>query len=276
MLRLVAACALVAGARAAEGAGMCAPARWNPAETSSAFVGHGYMNTTVESPADCCALCEQEAQCTAWNWKADALCFRYSGAVPALRHATQRSLTGTRAPPPPPPAPPPPAPKGAMNVLMIAIDDMRPELAPYGAAHMHTPNMQKLADRSLLFTRAYVQVAVCMPSRNALLFSRRPDTAMAWSISATQWPRTCGGGSCAGNECGPRCGIREPGAGGKLGVTLPGWFLQHGFFTAGAGKIFHEGSNTEEQDYKHSWTPSITNSNTGLCAWLPPPSCAPF
>ena len=49
---------------------------------------------------------------------------------------------------------------GAMNVLMIAIDDMRPELEPYGQAHMHTPNMQKLAERSTLFSRAYVQVAV--------------------------------------------------------------------------------------------------------------------
>jgi hypothetical protein len=47
-----------------------------------------------------------------------------------------------------------------MNVLMIAIDDMRPELEPYGQAHMHTPNMQKLAERSTLFSRAYVQVAV--------------------------------------------------------------------------------------------------------------------
>lgn len=26
-----------------------------------------------------------------------------------------------------------------------------------------------------------------MPSRNALLFSRRPDTAKAWDISPTQW-----------------------------------------------------------------------------------------
>jgi arylsulfatase A-like enzyme len=121
-----------------------------------------------------------------------------------------------------------------MNVLMIAIDDMRPELEPYGATHMHTPNMARLAARSVVFSRAYVQVALCMPSRNALLFSRRPDTAKAWDISPTQWPRTCGGPNCAGNECGPQCGIKD--ASGKLAVTLPGWFLQNGFFTTGAGK----------------------------------------
>jgi hypothetical protein len=72
------------------------------------------------------------------------------------------------------------------------------------------------------------------------------------------------GGQCAGNQCGPECGIREPGANGEAAVTLPGWFYKHGFFTAGAGKIFHEGAMTENQDYAHSWTPSTTNPRTGL------------
>lgn len=151
-----------------------------------------------------------------------------------------------------------------MNVLMIAIDDMRPELEPYGQKHMVTPHMQKLADRSMLFVRAYVQVAVCMPSRNALLFSRRPDTAKAWSISPTQWPRTCGGPACGGNQCGSHCGIREQSGTGKLGVSLPMWFLQNGWYTQGGGKIFHEGANTQNQDYMHSWTPSTTNAATGI------------
>jgi arylsulfatase A-like enzyme len=150
-----------------------------------------------------------------------------------------------------------------MNVLMIAIDDLRPESSAYGHTHMHTPNMQALAERSMLFTRAYVQVALCMPSRNALLFSRRPDTAQAWEIASTQFPRSCGGASCAGNECGPKCGIIDH-LSGKLAVTLPGWFYNNGFFTVGAGKIFHEGSFTENQDYEHSWTPSTTNPHTGL------------
>ena len=30
------------------------------------------------------------------------------------------------------------------------------------------------------------------------------------------------------------------------------------------GKIFHEGANTQNQDYMHSWTPSTTNSATGI------------
>ena len=30
------------------------------------------------------------------------------------------------------------------------------------------------------------------------------------------------------------------------------------------GKIFHEGERTQDQDYRHSWTPSSTNQQTGL------------
>ena len=124
-------------------------------------------------------------------------------------------------------------------------------MSAYGHAYMHTPHMQALADRSTLFSNAYVQVAVCMPSRTAFLSSRRPDTSMDWDIDPNQWPRECGGNGCGGGECGSGCGIRDI-------VFLPGWFLQHGYFTTGMGKIFHEGPNTRLQDYQHSWTPSTT------------------
>ena len=226
---------LVAAPASAKSIGkMCAPGEWT---TGFAFEGTGYANDTAATPAACCARCGGDESCLAWNQKMPSKnCFLYH-SVPEGRsgHPKQTCTLGTKfppAPPPPPPPPPPPAPKGAMNVLMIAIDDMRPELEPYGQKHMVTPHMQRLADRSMLFERAYVQVAVCMPSRNALLFSRRPDTAKAWSISPTEWPRTCGGPTCGGNECGAHCGIKEPAQGGKpakLAVSLPMWFLQNGW-----------------------------------------------
>ena len=61
---------------------------------------------------------------------------------------------------------------------------MRPNLGCYAAANsgqfssppMSTPALDSLAGRSLLLERAFVQQAVCSPSRTSLLTGRRPDT----------------------------------------------------------------------------------------------------
>merc|ERR1712179_148184 len=70
------------------------------------------------------------------------------------------------------------------NILFIASDDLRPNLGVYDGVNsnifdsptMVTPNIDKLAEKSILFERAYVQYAVCSPSRTSLLTGRRPDT----------------------------------------------------------------------------------------------------
>ena len=61
------------------------------------------------------------------------------------------------------------------NVLLLVIDDLRPELNCYGAGHIISPNIDALASESVLFTRAYTQQAVCAPSRNTLMTGLRPD-----------------------------------------------------------------------------------------------------
>ena len=63
-----------------------------------------------------------------------------------------------------------------LNILFIGIDDLRPELYCYGAKHIHSPHIDRLAKEGVLFEKAYCQWAVCMPSRASLLSGLRPDT----------------------------------------------------------------------------------------------------
>ena len=101
------------------------------------------------------------------------------------------------------------------NVLFIAIDDLRPELSCYGATHIVSPNLDRLAKQGMLFERAYCQQAVCNPSRTSLLTGRRPDT-----IGVT------------GNHSHFR--DKYPNI-----VTLPEHFKKHGYHSAAIGKIYH-------------------------------------
>jgi iduronate 2-sulfatase len=58
-----------------------------------------------------------------------------------------------------------------MNVLFIAVDDLRPELGCYGVPYIKSPNIDRFAASGTVFDHHYVQFAVCIPSRAALLTS---------------------------------------------------------------------------------------------------------
>lgn len=105
--------------------------------------------------------------------------------------------------------------KEPMNVLMIAVDDLRPELGCYGAGHVKSPNIDRLAGEGVLFERAYCQQAICGPSRASLLTGLRPDSS-----------------GIHGNHTHYR--DLHP----KI-ETLPQYFKNRGYFTAASGKINH-------------------------------------
>jgi arylsulfatase A-like enzyme len=60
------------------------------------------------------------------------------------------------------------------NVLFIAVDDLRPELGCYGKEYMHTPNIDLLASKGVLFENAFCMVPTCGASRASVMSSRRP------------------------------------------------------------------------------------------------------
>jgi iduronate 2-sulfatase len=115
-------------------------------------------------------------------------------------------------------APPPPPP----NVLLVAVDDLRPEIGcfhPWSEEDtILTPHLDGLARRGTLFSNAVVQFALCAPSRTSFLTSLRPDTTRVWTI-------------------GPH--FRNTTARGRTAVTLPQAFKDAGFHTESFGKIFH-------------------------------------
>ena len=47
--------------------------------------------------------------------------------------------------------------QGQYNVLFISIDDLSTMLGCYGHPEMHTPNIDRFAERGTLFNRAYCQ-----------------------------------------------------------------------------------------------------------------------
>src|SRR5687767_14851635 len=67
------------------------------------------------------------------------------------------------------------------NVLFIPVDDLKPIGGCYGGSAI-TPNLDKLASRGIVFSRAYCQQAVCSPSRTSLMTGRRPDTTRVWDL----------------------------------------------------------------------------------------------
>jgi len=114
------------------------------------------------------------------------------------------------------------------NILFIMADDFRPEIGSYGSIAV-TPNLDKLAARSVQFERAYCQQAVCNPSRSSLLTGLRPDTLRLWN-NGTHF-----------REQNPDV------------TTLPLWFKEHGYTTRCVGKIFHNWHTTEKGD-RRSWS----------------------
>lgn len=55
------------------------------------------------------------------------------------------------------------------NVLVMVADDEGLESPIYGNNHIKTPNLQKLAQRSVVFNHAFTSVSSCSPSRSVIM-----------------------------------------------------------------------------------------------------------
>jgi len=61
------------------------------------------------------------------------------------------------------------------NIILLLVDDMGyGDLSCYGGQAVHTPNIDKLADAGVRYTRFYSASGVCTPSRAAILTGKYP------------------------------------------------------------------------------------------------------
>ena len=123
------------------------------------------------------------------------------------------------------------------NVLHIIVDDLRPVLnKAYRADYMVTPSFDKLAAQSLVFSRAFCQIAVCAPSRSSFMSGVRPDITAIFNFANN---------------------IRDPGLGHI--TTLPGQFLAQNYTVLGGGKTYHYDHPPyfDDTGLKGSWSSSI-------------------
>ncbi|MFN3148389.1 sulfatase-like hydrolase/transferase [Bremerella sp.] len=118
---------------------------------------------------------------------------------------------------------------GRTNVLFIAVDDLRVQLGCYGDSIAKTPNIDALADRGMLFQRAYCQQALCNPSRASVMTGQYPDTLGIWNL-VTHFRET------------------QPDV-----VTLPERFKNEGYYTQNIGKIYHNYRQNIQND-EQSWS----------------------
>lgn len=119
------------------------------------------------------------------------------------------------------------------NVIMIIIDDMRPEVMSYGASGTITPNFDALGQQSTVFRKAYAQQAICGPSRSSFLSGRRPSRTKSWNL------------------------IDSFRATNQAWESLPGFFKNRGYFTTGAGKIYHSSRLPPNFDGNNSWSEEL-------------------
>ena len=112
--------------------------------------------------------------------------------------------------------------RGSPNVLLICVDDLRPELGAFGVDYIRSPQIDRLASQGRIFTHHYVQAPTCGASRYALLTGRYSD-----------------GGAARGNDAFVRRAQRMSEGKGEVPQSLPEVFRENGYTTVSVGKVSH-------------------------------------
>ncbi|XOV72951.1 MAG: sulfatase [Verrucomicrobiota bacterium] len=114
------------------------------------------------------------------------------------------------------------------NVLLICVDDLRPELNCFGQSYIYSPNIDRLAAAGRIFRSHYVQAPTCGASRNTLLTGRYGS---------------------AGNDALFRRAAALKKQPDSYPPSMPEWFRQHGYTTVSVGKVSHHPGGWGGEDW---------------------------
>jgi iduronate 2-sulfatase len=125
------------------------------------------------------------------------------------------------------------------NILLICIDDLRPELASFGAEYIHSPNIDQLAKKGRPFLNHFVNAPSCGPSRYTLL-------------TGTYGP--------VGNDALFQRAKLITKADNETPLTIPEWFKKHGYTTVSVGKVSHHPGGLGRTDWNNNQVIEIPNA----------------
>ena len=114
------------------------------------------------------------------------------------------------------------------NVLLICVDDLRPELNCFGVDYIHSPNIDRLAASGRAFHNHYVNAPTCGASRYSLLTGDYYPEAKNYALFDR---------------------AKQLNEGGIVRPSLPAWFRQHGYTTLSIGKISHHPGGLGGKDW---------------------------
>ena len=125
------------------------------------------------------------------------------------------------------------------NVLLICVDDLRPELKCYGKDYIHSPHIDDLARTGRAFARHYVQAPTCGASRFTLLTGRYGGASNGALFSRAGRLRQ-------GDEA--------------VSASMPAWFREKGYTTVSVGKVSHHPGGRGGADWDDPSIPEMPNS----------------
>ncbi|MGD7651936.1 MAG: sulfatase [Verrucomicrobiales bacterium] len=104
------------------------------------------------------------------------------------------------------------------NILLLCIDDLRPELKSFGADYIQSPNIDRLAATGRAFHHHYVNAPSCGPSRYTML---------------------TGSYGPAGNQALFQRAQKLAKHPESVTPSMPEWFRKNGYTTVSVGKVSH-------------------------------------